>query len=229
MKGGNGAARTQRDTMTNEVAVTIPSIKRGAWWRHVTATNRHQTGAQALLGGGESGSWLRTGEQLLPVGAVLVEAGSDDSARVWVVAYDGTLIPAPRPTGETEWISYRKAILSLCDRVESMLSVTQEALLQADLELAQASADTASKALAKIDAELAAMPPPPVDRTDYLRKAALSSQALAAKALAQAQARVVECEARLASAPAADPRAELLAERERLLARLDEIDALLDR
>lgn len=207
------------------VTVTIPSVSvqklsskdrsRGVkpakgWVRHVVSTDPTQRGGYALIAG-PSGAFAPTGEMQLPVGSVVVDAHYDHTARILKVAYDGTLIVLTTPEGEV-WRPLRERTASFCAAVDAALAMTQQKLLAVDV----AQHDTARSAAA---AKLAQCDEP---GREWGRTLAVKDLEAATVALATAQARLEA----LPTVPV-DPRAELVAERERLMARLAEIDALL--
>ena len=121
----------------------------------MVAVDRSQCGDCALIGGSSD-------KAKLPVGAVVVEADCDDTMRVRVVAFDGTLVSLrDHASGMVLWTSYKDAARVVCDRVEVALHMPQLTLLEdavADLTLrvAACSGKSTRQILAEAIARLAA-------------------------------------------------------------------------
>lgn len=99
---------------------------RRGWVRLVTRVDRAKLGGYALVG---DEPFLRAGERMLPVGGVVVQADYDGTARVTVVAYDGSLLAVDAmEDGEVKWWSLSSELMTLCDVVERAMTLSQRAL-----------------------------------------------------------------------------------------------------
>jgi hypothetical protein len=161
-------------TMTpTEVLITIPVAKKGGWWRRVTSTDRTQKGGFAFIG---PEAFLRAGENLVPIGAVILEADDDGTARLWYAHADGRIAIRDADDGTHSWYRYKTATISLCARIDALLALSvRDLLVQSVARLATLAEIERASAIARgTDAATAAC------TTDTAARAAKAAERLAA-------------------------------------------------
>lgn len=211
------------------------------WVRHVTRCDRSQKGGFAFIG---PEPFLSAGERQLPVGAVVMIADYDDTAYLAVVAYDGSLVDVYDIEDPKKlWINYKTHMVTLCNRVEQLIGMSQfeilaeavrhsEALVaEREAKFAKTRETYAREQAAVTEARAAGTPVPSISVSDFTVNADEKSLTEAQAELAEARARLDHLPEAYRPAPVEPPATfaigDLRAERTRLLARLAEIDALL--